>query len=56
MQLATPWHDDEGKRRPGWRTFKPNSYSNTDLLDMVSRFPRYYEGGSSLDEPGAILP
>ncbi|KAH8053505.1 hypothetical protein JL722_9343 [Aureococcus anophagefferens] len=31
MQLATPWHADEAKRRPQWRTFRPNSYSNGEL-------------------------
>ena len=49
MQLATPWHADEAKRRPQWRTFRPNSYSNGELLDLVNRFPRYYEG--SLSDP-----
>ena len=49
MQLATPWHADEAKRRPQWRTFVPHSYSNGELLDLVNRFPRYYEG--SLSDP-----
>ena len=58
MQLATPGHGDEMKRRPPWKEFRPMSYSNSDLLELVGRFPNIYR--SSLDEPGArpasILP
>ena len=52
MQLATPGHVDQEKRRPGWREFRPMSYSNEDLLELVGRFPNIY--CSSLDEPGQL--
>lgn len=49
MQLATPWRDAEP---PTWSTFRPRTYSNADLLEMVERFPRYIRGDDDHPPPG----
>jgi len=52
LMLVTPTSDDPAKREPKWRRFRPQSYSNEELLNLVWRYPNIYH--NSFDEPGTV--
>ena len=51
QQMVTPWHEDEALGDPDWRTLRDdNSFTGTELLQQVNRFPRLYQSSMHLVE------